>query len=255
MRKWFEEKGAEKPSALPTKSLADLMSTTPHLRSSSFRELVSSGKTLELNSEALLEALEAPEWSSHPLSYLPPDQLDNYYDDLDETRDETQAPKSPLNRAVEAAIGNPHSVYNWLRKHEPKIFLQDGESSELSNGKPGSLRGAGKRAPMPVPSKADALEIVEEDGIGYDPTLSGLEPPKAGKRKRDKEDDVGYHPKLGAPDGKLKRPRPKKKKTVEGSESTASGTPKAKKTKTANNSKSSEDTVVKEEPEPSESGV
>ena len=97
-------------------------------------------------------------------------------------------------------------MYNWLRRNEPKIFLQDGEGSEKSLGKPGSLRGAGKRATMPGPSKPDALEIVEEDGQRYDPTISGLEPAK-GKRKR--EDDGGYHPKSGAPgDGKAKKPRP-----------------------------------------------
>ena len=125
------------------------------------------------------------------------------------------------------ALKNPHSVYNWLRKNEPKIFLQDGEGSEKSMGKPGSLRGAGKRASMPGPSKPDSLEIVEEDGLGYDPTIGGLEPMKGGKRKRD--DDGGYHPKLGTPaDGKTRKPRPKKKKVEGETPVSSSRKPKAK---------------------------
>ena len=76
---------------------------------------------------------------------------------------------------------------------------------------------------MPGPSKPDALEIVEEDGLGYDPTIGGLEPSK-GKRKRD--DDGGYHPKSGGPkEGKAKKPRAKKGSD----ESTPAKVPKKKK--------------------------
>lgn len=237
MRTILEEQAAEKAAARPAKSLAHLMATTPHLTSNS-----------PLLSRDTLSALEPPEGFSHPIGYLTPDQIDDFYYDLDKIIDGTHVATTPPSPQQELALRNPNSVYNWLRKHEPKIFLQDGEGSEKSNGKPGSLRGAGKRASMPAPSKPDALEIVEEDGLGYDPTIGGLEPTK-GKRKREKEDDGGYHPKLGAPDGKMKRPRSKKKK-AEGSESTASSTPKEKKAKTKG--RSSGDNIVVDDPAPSE---
>jgi hypothetical protein len=82
---------------------------------------------------------------------------------------------------------------------------------------------------MPAPAKNDALEIVEEDGLGYDPTISGLEPAKGGKRKRD--DDGGYHPKSGTPgESKKRKPRAKKIK-VEGETSTPTASSRKKKQK------------------------
>lgn len=230
MRALLEEKAAERAAARPPKSLAHLMATTPHQASNS-----------PLVSRDLLASFTPPEGSSHPIGYLTPDLIDDYCYDIDATLGNIPVPPnlSPPSPQQEVMLRNPNSVYNWLRKNEPKIFLQDGEGSEKSNGKPGSLRGAGKRASMPAPSKPDALEIVEEDGLGYDPTISGLEPAK-GKRKR--EDDGGYHPKLGAPDGKAKRPRPKKKK-VDGS---AESTPVAKKVKTKG--RNSGDNIVVEDP-------
>src|SRR5947207_15388002 len=61
--------------------------------------------------------------------------------------DKTSDPKSHewLSKQ-DLALKNPVSVYNWLRKHQPQVFLQDNESLEKSSGKLGSLRGAGKRS-------------------------------------------------------------------------------------------------------------
>jgi len=157
-----------------------------------------------------------------PITYLTGDQIDEYLYDIDIKVQNAPGPNPHVVQPQDLALRNPNSVYNWLRRNKPNVFLQDGEGSEKSNGKPGSLRGAGKRASMPGPSKPDALEIVEEDGLGYDPTIGGLEPTK-GKRKRD--DDGGYHPKSGGPkEGKVKKPRKKK-----GDEPTPSAGPKKKK--------------------------
>jgi hypothetical protein len=230
----LEEKAADKAASRPPKSLAQLMATTPHLSTNN-----------PMLPRDLISSLEPPEGYTSPLSYLIPDQIDDYIYDIDASLG--IAPPAPAHHPHsphhEVALRNPNSVYNWLRRNEPKIFLQDGEGSEKSNGKPGSLRGAGKRASMPAPSKPDALEIVEEDGMGYDPTIGGLEPAK-GKRKR--EDDGGYHPKLGAPDGKVKKPRAKKKK-VEGSGDTpvASGTKRGK-----GKGRASGENIVAEDPNP-----
>lgn len=203
IRSVLEEKASAKAVSKPPKSLALLMATTPHLSSNN-----------PLVSPDLLTSLEAPEGLSAPISYITLDQMDDYLYDIDACLGTAPAPphtQSPT--AQDLQLRNPNSVYNWLRRNEPKIFLQDGEGSEKSLGKPGALRGAGKRASIPAPSKPDALEIVEEDGIGYDATLSGSVSIK-GKRKRE-EDDGGYHPKKGSVDTG-KKPRSKKKK-IEGS--------------------------------------
>ena len=215
----MNEKAADKVASKPPKSLAVLMATVAHLNSDSSNlppDLLSSFVPLGGHND--------------PIGYLTLDAMDEYIYDVDAILG-MQPPRPQQTRSaapIELAFQNSHSVYNWLRRHEPKVFLQDGEGSEKSNGKPGSLRGAGKRSSMPVPSKPDALEIVEEDGIGYDPTIGGLEPTKGGKRKRD--EDGGYHPKSGTPgNGKAKKPRAKKPR-VEG-ETSAPGARKKAKTK------------------------
>lgn len=214
------EKIVEKAASKPPKSLAKLINTTGHLSTSN-----------PILPSDLLTSLEPPQGYTDPISYLTPDQIDEYLSDIDASiaRATPALPPIPQSLHHEALLGNPHSVYNWLRVHEPKIFTADSDFSEKLNGKAtSSLRGAGKRMSMPAPSKLDALEIVEEDGMSYDPTVGGLEPTK-GKRKR--EDDGGYHPKLGAPsDGRAKRPRPKKKK-VEGD---STGPPPRKRAKPRN---------------------
>jgi hypothetical protein len=196
----MEEKERQKVVTEPSKSLALLLSVTPHLSTSNSKPLA----------PAVRENVETLEGYPAPISYLTAEQVDDYICEIDASLGSVPPPNPQTSPHHELALRNPHSVYNWLRRNEPKIFLQDGEGSEKSMGKPGSLRGAGKRASMPGPSKPDALEIVEEDGMRYDPTISGLEPAK-GKRKR--EDDGGYHPKSGASgDGKVKKARPRKKK-------------------------------------------
>lgn len=208
----IKQEEEENVASKPPKAYESLLKT-PHLTSTSY-ELRKSPEFLDI-------------FEGHPVAYLTPEQVDEYLFELDVALGFEKAPLAPIQTPQQdLAARNPNSVINWLRRNEPKVFLQDGEGSEKSHGKPGSLRGAGKRASMPHPSKPDALEIVEEDGIGYDPTIAGLEPASKGKRKR--EDDSGYHPKLGAPDGKTKKARVSRKKKLEG-DGTPSSTPNSKK--------------------------
>jgi hypothetical protein len=201
IRSMVSERASTTDASKPLKSLAALMAATPHL---------------SLNSPhvapELMASLEAEEGQAGPLAYLTADQLDDYLYDIDASLG-TVPPLPPQFQNTpqhDLTFGNFHSPYNWLRRNVPQIFLQDGESSEKSHGKPGALRGAGKRASIPAPSKPDALEFVEEDGIGYDATLSGPVTTK-GKRKRD-DDDGGYHPKGRNDEGKVKKPRQARKK-------------------------------------------
>jgi hypothetical protein len=207
IRNLVEEREAAKNLSKSSKSLALLMTVQPHL------SLSTPGLPPEL-----LSSLEPEAGQPAPISYLTPDQLDDYLYDIDASLGRAPPhPTGPLHTQNptqhDLALGNPNSVYNWLRKNEPKIFLQDGEGSEKSLGKPGALRGAGKRASIPAPSKPDALEIVEEDGLTYDTSLTGTA--SKGKRKRD-DDDAGYHPKNGrADEGKVKKPRKKRESAGE----------------------------------------
>ncbi|KAH8592756.1 IEC3 subunit of the Ino80 complex, chromatin re-modelling-domain-containing protein [Bisporella sp. PMI_857] len=201
IRALLDEKANTKAAAKPPKALAHLLAGMPQHATHN-----------AVPNDRQREDFEPIEGDSAPFTYLTADQIDDYIYDIDVSLGRTPIAGTHTQSSTDSVgLRNPVSVYNWLRRNEPKIFLQDGEGSEKSQGKPGSLRGAGKRASMPVPSHGDALEIVEEDGLGYDPTIAGLDPGTSkGKRKR--EEDGGYHPKLGAPDGSKKRARPRKKK-------------------------------------------
>ncbi|KUJ15769.1 uncharacterized protein LY89DRAFT_95434 [Mollisia scopiformis] len=191
-------------SQAPTKSFAHLTSSTPHL----------SSQSASLPTE-LTKSLDPEPPETVPYSYLTPDQLDDYLYDIDASLG-TVPPFPPHFHPQDLAFGNHHSPYNWLRRNQPQIFLQDGEGSEKSHGKPGALRGAGKRASIPAPSKPDALEIVEEDGQGYDFALGGGPSTTKGKRKRGEDDDGGYYPKAGGKEAKKPRASKKKKGGEEG---------------------------------------
>lgn len=221
IRSELDAKLQAKMTNKPTKSLASLMATVLH---APFEiptipyDLASAFPGLE-NPESISFDPEHPK----PLTYLSPDDIDEYLANTDASLNlpvGARLPAAPDNRRFpphlsdkDLQVRNPNSVYNWLRRHEPRIFLQDGEGSEGSksaSGKPGALRGAGKRASIPAPSKPDAMEFVEEDGLGYDVSLGGSIAKKDGKRKRTSIDDAGYRPKGGAS-------RPVKKKKKEGS--------------------------------------
>lgn len=195
-------------AARPPKSLVNLLRSTPHTR-------------LSQASEDQLALLNPIEGQPAPLGFLTVDQIDDYIYDIDVQLGTVPAlpPHSPSSAShQDLAFGNYHSPYNWLRRNQPHIFLQDGEGSEKSNGKPGALRGAGKRASIPAPSKPDSLEIVEEDGIGYEFAMGTT---SKGKRKRDDDDNSGgYHPskavKATEEGVRKKRPYNRKPKPVDG---------------------------------------
>ncbi|KAI9048578.1 hypothetical protein LZ554_007411 [Drepanopeziza brunnea f. sp. 'monogermtubi'] len=178
----LKERDATQVAAKPPKSLATLLKTVPHPTTQT------PGKIEEL--EKTREALDG---QTAPIGYLTAEQIDDFIYELDAEIGSVPAlpsTSSPSAAHQELAFGNYHSPYNWLRRNQPHIFLQDGEGIEKSHGKPGALRGAGKRASIPAPSKPDALEIVEENGQGYEFALSGSTTTK-GKRKRDDDDTPG----------------------------------------------------------------
>jgi hypothetical protein len=208
IRSKLEAKREAREANKPSKSLAGMLSTIPPLPLDSVPKEHIDDFTAQTS-----------------VGYLSQDHFDEFNTRLDvaiernvpvETYDPHGYP--PRLSEKELEVRNPNSVYNWLREHEPQVFLQDGEeaSASATSGKPGSLRGAGKRASIPAPSKPDAVEFVEEDGLGYDASFSrqgsaaGLGTAKS-KRKRLSEDEVGYRPRGGST-------RPTKKKKKEGKE-------------------------------------
>ena len=108
---------------------------------------------------------------------------------------------NPNDRSTErdrdTALRNPVSVYNWLRKHQPQVFLQDKENdgektTKVSNNSRGSKRGS-----LQIKSEA---EMYDDEGIALEPKTTSR-----GKRKRDA--DGGYRPKGGSSSKPTKRKR------------------------------------------------
>ena len=133
-----------------------------------------------------------------PNGFPTPQEEERYLESLDSYLNGSGTSSRPFGTAVtrgaerssdkdrETALKNPVSVYNWLRKHQPQVFLQDNEAHvEKPSTRPATSR-ASKRASV-VKQESD---LYDEDGIALDVRSSSK-----GKRKRD--DDGGYRPKGG----------------------------------------------------------
>ncbi|ETI29463.1 hypothetical protein G647_01916 [Cladophialophora carrionii CBS 160.54] len=92
-------------------------------------------------------------------------------------------------RERETQLKNPVSVYNWLRKHQPQVFLQDNET-----GADRTPRAAGSRISA---RKSAQKELIKQEKDYDDEGFAAETAPSRGKRKRD--EDGGYRPKGGAP--------------------------------------------------------
>ena len=110
-------------------------------------------------------------------------------------------PDKSSERDKEMQLQNPVSVYNWLRKHEPKVFLQDNEPT-------------GDKAPRATGSRiskrnANRESIIKQEQELYDDEGIAVDAGGAGKGKRKRDDDGGYRPKGG-------NRRPSEKRKEEG---------------------------------------
>ncbi|KAF1950912.1 hypothetical protein CC80DRAFT_496437 [Byssothecium circinans] len=114
----------------------------------------------------------------------------------------TQAPPSEKDLTVR----NPSSVYNWLRKNQPQVFLQDKDPqhpenvSEKSAARTGNAGGRNKR-PSATHGTPGPKTDHEDDDTGF--------VPETGKSRKSKggDDDSAYRPKGGSsrPANKRKR--------------------------------------------------
>ena len=111
-------------------------------------------------------------------------------------------------RERDTQIRNPVSVYNWLRKNQPQVFLQDGDEKacKAAAGAAGSRKS--KRESTAAANKAVKTTTTDGEGAEED-----VEAPAALKGKRKRDDDGGYRPKGG-------HARPVKRRKDENSEKT-----------------------------------
>ncbi|KAI9849094.1 MAG: hypothetical protein M1837_005324 [Sclerophora amabilis] len=145
-------------------------------------------------------------------------------------------PAGNLDREKETnlSLRNPVSVYNWLRRHQPQVFLQDNEGPPEKSGAKSS-RGAGKRASTAATatvaagtaaaatakSAVEPVEFIDEDGIVYGGVAEvGGSGTGIAKGKRKKDEDGGYRPKGGSGGGSRLG---KRKKEAGGASDTAGG--------------------------------
>lgn len=135
-------------------------------------------------------------------------------------------------RHKQQELNNPVSAYNWLRKNQPQVFLQDSEKEK--DGEKSVVKevvkkeGAPKASPKPKAARRSAVKKEKEevevvyDDEGYPiggPSLDEVQPPGTGRGKRKRQGDEAYRPKGGSSRAN------KRKKRVSGEKDRGSGTP------------------------------
>lgn len=135
----FEPLDVDKPTdtdgfGKPTKSLKNLLKDVPHFTYAQAKE----------HSPSVVADMEPFQGEAHPPPFLTTDDVDDYLYEIDkrinpENLPPTHAPSARTNVPLpetnphalsqSIAMKNPTSVYNWLRKHAPKTFLQDAENA------------------------------------------------------------------------------------------------------------------------------
>ncbi|KAI9163035.1 hypothetical protein HJFPF1_04633 [Paramyrothecium foliicola] len=213
------------------KRLEQLLNDVPHLSYSATKE----------TQPSIVTDLAAPDGETHPANFLSADDVDNYIYAIDagieaEQLLPTLAPNAHPDHHPPSNphLKNPTSVTNWLRKHAPKIFLQDGEGSGAHDGEDAdghtgggrksrggarAERGSGRasaKSRKSAGASSIARQTVERSGdvdisMDDDPEF-GATPVTKGKRKRGGggggDDDSGYKPR-----GSSTRPAKKKRKS------------------------------------------
>lgn len=128
---------SEKEAAL--KKLEELLTAVPHINYAAAKGA----------NAALIEDLALGDGESHPVSFLTADDVDDYIFSVDRAHRKeplpTLAPSARPNShlASHPHLKNPTSVTNWLRKHAPKIFLQDGETQDDADTAGGASGASG----------------------------------------------------------------------------------------------------------------
>ena len=211
-----------------TKSLASLTKSLPHT-------------TLAIASTENL--LPSDIDSDEPTGYYSPSHEASHLAALDHSlgiASSSEPPKPPQlgpkiadkekERQKQHELNNPVSAYNWLRKNQPQVFLQDNEGAEKSVAQNTANKSAvPKASPKPKGSRRSVVKKEKEEAeVVYDeegfiiggPGFDDVPPLGTGGRgKRKRQGDEAYRPKGGS-----SRPS-KRKKRASGEKDRASGTP------------------------------
>ncbi|OTB09186.1 hypothetical protein M426DRAFT_18560 [Hypoxylon sp. CI-4A] len=217
----------------PTRSLKKLEEDVPHRSFAATAE----------QSPDILEDLKPKDPQKYPTSFLSADDVDEYLYELDQRLKlkpkPTLAPsalgKETTNPAANFAIRNPTSVYNWLRRHAPKTFLQDlekekdkdkgkdkddGHHDKDDDGKKRKGGGGARQTKRQSAASRKEKEKEAAEAMDWDDD-TGFDPPTA-KNKRKRDDDGGYRPKGGS-----SRPAKKRKSKDLGALPSAKGSRKS----------------------------
>ncbi|KAL5118892.1 hypothetical protein ACEQ8H_003215 [Pleosporales sp. CAS-2024a] len=191
------------------KSLAELEARVPHTT----------------RADLPVQPVDGIDLTEHAPGYLSPAHEDEYLAALDHVLAQpdfdlalhegrplrTAASHQPLSDK-DLTVRNPDSVYNWLRKHQPQVFLQDKDAAHHDN--------ASEKPAPPKTNPAGRKNTKRESAVGAgtpaprdhddDDSLAG-ETAAKGRRKTTGggEDDTAYRPKGGSS-------RPAKRKREDG---------------------------------------
>lgn len=130
-------------------------------------------------------------------------------------------PSQPLPTDKDLTLRNPDSVYNWLRKHAPQVFLQDKDAahhenmSEKSTARPSGTGGRGGKKGAAARSPGAKTDQDLDEDLGFVPETGTAAPEgKTGRSRKVKQEDEPYRPKGGSS-------RPGKRKREDGDEKPA----------------------------------
>lgn len=193
------------PPIIPNRSLSRLEALVPH-----------STQVPSPPPEGLLLGDHAPGYmdSMHEDEYLL--ALDTaladpsvYDPDAHDGRPLRIPPSRPIPTEKELSIQNPDSVYNWLRKHKPQVFLQDKDHhpenvSEKSAARQGGGSGKSKRGASGV-TPGPKNEPEGEDELGFIPETGTVTATAKGRRAARLDDDQAYRPKGGSSRGSKRK--------------------------------------------------
>jgi hypothetical protein len=98
----------------------------------------------------------------------------------------------------ELSFRNPVSAYNWLRKYQPQVFLQDKPDQENASEKSAARAGPGRKK-----SRAEAAH--KEPKADHDADDDTFVEFGSSRSKRTNKEDEAYRPKGGSRGAKRKR--------------------------------------------------
>ncbi|KAH8730730.1 IEC3 subunit of the Ino80 complex, chromatin re-modelling-domain-containing protein [Phaeosphaeriaceae sp. PMI808] len=193
------------------KSLASLESRVPHTTRDDLPDHPLSGIDLSLDAPGYMSPAHEEEFLAALDQVLAEPGFDASR--LEGRPLRTTASHPPLSEK-DLTVRNPDSVYNWLRKHQPQVFLQDKDAAHHEI--------ASEKSAAPKASASSRKSIKRESAVGggggtpgprdneeEDANVSTETGGKGRRKTGGGEDDTAYRPKGGSS-------RPTKRKREEG---------------------------------------